>query len=532
MSTTCFRFDAFTIDMKGLCITGPWGRVELRPKSFDVLRYLVEHSDRVATKDALMKSVWPGVTVTEQSLTRCIYEIRHALRDESQRIIKTVPKRGYMLDVPVTVSSSNAAGSEARRKVTPDARSEAPSGDLPLPDRPSIAVLPFINLSGDRDEAYVADGIVEDIITELSRFGELLVIARNSSFRYKRKAVDVRRVSRELGVRYVLEGSVRRGSDRIRITVQLIDGTTGAHCWAERYDRKLEDIFAIQDELTRTIASVLAAQVQNAEVARMLAKPPRNWQAYDLCMRALAPFNAFYASYSASDLYEARHFLEQALLIDPQYGRVYAMLSSTYLSAWIHPLDNGYLNPAAIARAHQLARRAVETGPNLPIAHEHLGLALAFMGRHDESIAAFERAAVLNPNFVSGRFGLALVYAGEPARAIRVLAAYRRLDPFYLASPAGFLGFAYHMLKKYDDATAPLVECTSWAPNFRAGHCWLAANYVRLGELGAARREITEVFRLSPKFTIEQQRQLTKFKRSEDAEHFFSSLRRAGLPEG
>lgn len=221
-------------------------------------------------------------------------------------------------------------------------------------------------------------------------------------------------------------------------------------------------------------------------------------------MRALTPFNGFYASYSESDLYEARNFLEQAVLIDPQYGRVYAMLSSTYLSSWIHPLDDDYLNPAAIARAHQLARRAVETGPNLPIAHEHLGLALAFMGRHDESIATFERAAALNTNFVSGRFGLALVYAGEPARAIRVLAAYGRLDPFYPASPAGFLGFACHMLKKYDDAMAPLVECTSRAPNFRAGHCWLAANYARLGELGAARSAIAEVSRLSPKFTIEQ----------------------------
>jgi adenylate cyclase len=532
MSATCFRFDVFTIDLNGLCVTGPWGRVDLRPKSFDVLRYLVEHSDRVATKDALMESVWPGVTVTEQSLTRCIYEIRHALRDESQRIIKTVPKRGYMLEVPVALSSSNAARRGARRKLTRDAWSEAPAGNLPHADRASIAVLPFTNLSGDRDQAYVADGIVEDIITELSRFGELLVVARHSSFQYRRKTVDVRRVSRELGVRYVLEGSVRRGLDRIRITVQLIDGTTGAHCWAERYDGKLKDIFAIQDELTRTIASVLAAQVQNAEVARILATPATSWQAYDLCMRALAPFNAFYASYRASDLYEARHFLEQALRIDPQYGRVHAMLSCTYLSAWIHQLDGDYLNPAALARAHELARRAVESGPNLPIAHENLGFALAFMGRHDESIAAFERAAALNPNFVTGRFGLALVYAGEPARAIKVLAAYRRLEPFYPGSPAGFLGLAYHMLNKYQDATAPLLECTSRAPKFRSGHCWLAANYVRLGELGAARREIAEALRLSPKFTIEQQRRLMKFKRSEDAEHFFSSLRRAGLPEG
>jgi adenylate cyclase len=521
----------FTIDLDAVCVTGPWGRVHLRPKSFDVLRYLVERSDRVATKDALMEALWPGVTVTEQSLTRCIYEIRLALRDEDQRIIKTVPKRGYILGVPVAVPSSNAADRETRRTVTRDAPSQAPSGHVSLPDRPSIAILPFIDLSGDSDQAYVADGIVEDIITELSRFGELLVIARNSSFRYRSKAVDVRKVSRELGARYVLEGSVRRGSDRIRVAVQLIDGSTGAHCWAERYDGKLSDIFAIQDELTRTIASVLMAQVQNAEVSRILATPATSWQAYDLCMRALVPFSAFYASYQAADLYEARRFLEQALRIDPQYGRLYAMLSCTYLSSWIHQLNDDYLSPAALARAYELARRAVETGPNLPIAHEHYGFVLSYMGRHDEAISAFERAAALNPNFVTGRFGLALVYAGDPARAIEVLATYRRLEPFYPGSPAGFLGLAYHMLKDYKDAMAPLLECTSRAPNFRSGHCWLAANYVRLGELGAARREVAEALRLSPNFTIAQQRHLMKFKRSEDAEHFFGSLLQAGFPE-
>lgn len=172
----------------------------------------------------------------------------------------------------------------------------------------------------------------------------------------------------------------------------------------------------------------------------------------------------------------------------------------------------------------------MEIGPNLPIAHEHLGLTLAFMGRHDASIAAFETAAALNPNFVTGRFGLALVYAGEPARAVRVLRAYQGLEPFYPASPAGFLGLAYHMLGKYEDARGPLLECTSRAPNFRSGHCWSAANYARLGELDAARWEVAEALRLSPKFTIEQQRQLMKFKQSEDAEHFFDSLRQAGLP--
>lgn len=528
MTAKCLRFDVFTLDLDRLCLGGPCGGVDLRPKSFDVLRYLVEHGGEVVSKEAVMEAVWPGVTVTDESLTQCISDIRRALRDGSQRIIKTVSKRGYMLDVPVSVSLNNAAGGTLR---TTSAAIRDLSADLPLPDRPSIAVLPFANLSGGVDQEYLADGFVEDIITELSRFGELFVIARNSSFKYKGKVVDVRKVSRELGVRYVLEGSVRRDSDRIRITAQLIDAMSGAHRWAERYDRKLEDVFAVQGEVARTIVSVLAAHVGKAEVERMLAKPPATWQAYDYCMRGMGPFDSFYASYSVSDLYEARQLFGRALSIDPHYARAHALLSSTYLSAWIHPLDDDYLNSAVLERAHQIARRAVQLGPNLPVAHEHLGLVLTFMGRHGESIAAFDRVAALNPNVTSGRFGLALVRAGEPERAIRIIEAVRRLDPFYPAAPAGFLGFAYHMLKRCEEALPPLLECTSRAPNFRSGHYWLAANYAQLGQLDEARREIAEGLRLAPTFTVEEQKQLMKFKRREDAEYFFDGMRKAGLPE-
>ena len=212
-------------------------------------------------------------------------------------------------------------------------------------------MLPLDNLSGDKGQDYFCDGITEDIITELSRFSELFVIARNSSFQYKGKAVDVRQVGRDLGVRYVLQGSIRRDGDRVRISVQLADAVTGAHRWAERYDRQIEDVFAVQDEVARTIVAILAAHVNKAEIERTLNKPPETWQAYDYYLRAADAHVSFLSSWKATDLYEVRRLLEQSLAIDPNYARAYAGLAGTHLSAWLLSLDGDYLNPACLDRA-------------------------------------------------------------------------------------------------------------------------------------------------------------------------------------
>src|SRR5262249_41134277 len=192
---------------------------------------------------------------------------------------------------------------------------EEPAATLPLPDRPSIAVLPLDNLSGDKGRDYFCDGITDDILTELSRFSELFVIARNSSFQYKGKTVDVRQVGRDLGVRYILQGSIRREGGRVRISVQLADAVTGSHRWAERYDRQIEDVFAVQDEVARTIVAVLAAHVNRAEIERSLNKPPETWQAYDHYLRAAEPFASYLSSYKAAELYDVRRLLEQSIAI-------------------------------------------------------------------------------------------------------------------------------------------------------------------------------------------------------------------------
>jgi adenylate cyclase len=477
----------------------------------------------------MLSAVWPDVTVTDESLTQCIRDVRRALGDESQRIVKTVPRRGYLVDVPVTASDA-AAAQPARATKTAPASEAVP---LALPDRPSIAVLAFTNMSGDTGQDYFSDGITEDIITGLSRFSELFVIARNSSFQYKGRSPDIRQVGRELGVRYVLEGSIRRAGDRVRISAQLIDAVTGAHRWAERYDRELKDVFAVQDEVSRAIVVLLVAHVSKAEAERTRLKPPATWQAYDFFMRASDILGARWSSsFKVADLYEARRLLERSIALDPHYARAHAALSSTHLAAWIQPLDQDFLTPAALERAHRLAREAVELDPNLPFAHAQLGNVLTFQGQHEQSVAEFEKAIALNPNFTDWRFGVALVRAGEPARAIQVIEAHMRYDPFYSPWALGQLGLVRYILKEYVEALPPLREWASRTPGVREGHLWLAATLAQLGRLDEARAEAAEVLRIDPKFTIDgSQRRVSLYKHPEDAEHLFDGLRKAGLPE-
>src|SRR5262245_45822916 len=403
--------------------------IAAEPQIFDLLQYLISNRERVVSKDDLLAAVWDGRIVSESTLSSSLSAVRHAIGDsgEEQRLIKTVPRKGVRF--VGTVRDEETSGSPGTNAASPP-----PTAYPALPGRPSIAVLAFTNMSGDPGQDYFSDGITEDIITGLSRFSELFVIARNSSFQYKGKSPDIRQVGRELGVRYVLEGSIRRAGDRVRISAQLIDAVTGAHRWAERYDRELKDIFAVQDEVSGAIVAILVAYVNKAEVERTLLKPPATWQAYDFFMRASDVYTAARSSFNVADLYEARQLLERSISLDPSYARAYATLSDTHLLAWIYRLDEDYLSPAALERAHRLAWKAVQLDPNFPIGHASLGMVLTFEGQHEQSVAEFEKAIALNPNFSDWRFGTALVRAGEPARAIQVVETHMRYDPFYTPS--------------------------------------------------------------------------------------------------
>lgn len=522
-----YLFEEYALDTDRRELSRRSELVRLEPQAFDLLEYLIRNRGRVVSRSDLIAAVWAGRIVSDSAMTTRINAARCAIDDngKAQRLIKTLPRKGIRF--VGAVLEEDAEGAETGLRPS--------TSHLALPDKPSIAVLAFTNMSGDPGQEYFSDGITEDIITELSRFSELFVIARNSSFRFKGRSPDIRQVGRELGVRYVLEGSIRRAGDRVRISAQLIDATSGVHRWAERYDRKLENIFAVQDEVSRAIVSILVVHVNKAEAERTLLKPPATWQAHDFLMRA----SDVWSARNAADLHEARRLLhetrsllERSISLDPGYARAYAMLSQTHLAAWIQPLDEDHLNHAALERANRFVRKSLQLGPELPIAHAQLGAVLTFEGQHEQAIAQFERAIALNPNFTDWWFGMALLRAGEPARAIAAIETHMRYDPFCSPWALGQLGLAHYTLKNYSKALSPLRELTFRVPNMRQGHVFLAANLAQLGQLDEAHAEAAEILRIDPKYTIDgTQRRLALFKRPEDVEHFLNGLHKAGLPK-
>ncbi len=392
-------------------------------------------------------------------------------------------------------------------------------------------MLPFANLSGDPQQDYFSDGIADDIITELSRFSELRIIARNSSFQYKGKAADIRQVARELGAWYILEGSVKRIGDRVRITAQLIDAAAGTHRWAERYDRELHDVFAVQDEVARAIVTILAAHVNRAETERALLKPPAAWEAYEYYLRGAEAYLLHISRRTKASLYDARRLLEQSLAIDPGYARAVAMLSWTHFGAYVEPFDGDYLSPAALDRAVELAGMAVHLDPRLPQARAQLGYVLLYKRRHDAAIAEFERAFALNPNYIDYRYSAALIFTGEHAAALQVLEESIRLDPFPWPQAFGQMGLANYLLKRYGEAVRLCGEQASRWPNLQLAHLHLAAAYAQSGRLEEAKAEAAEVLRINPGFTIERYKRILVHKDPKDLEHRLDGLRKAGLPE-
>jgi adenylate cyclase len=535
MSQTALQFGSFILDLDRLCLRGPAGEIDLRPKSFEVLRYMVQHSGRVVAKDELMATVWSDVTVTDDSLTRCISEVRRAIGDEGQRILKTVPRRGYLLDAPVIPdrnSATAAAGETARSRVPRGERETDWSEAADLTDGPFIAVLPFANLSGNVEEDYFSDGFTEDIITELSRLSELRVIARHSSFQYKGKVVDVRQVGRDLGVRYVLEGSVRRSGYRIRVIAQMVDAASGAQRWAERWDSKLEDVFAIQDEVVRTLASLLIVHVRKAEVERALLKPPATWQAYEYFIRGLDVHLAYQSSQDVAALHEARLYLEHAISSDPAYARPYSALAISHLSSWSNFGDQEFLQSSALERAYQYARKAVQLDPQLAYGQVTFAWVLTWRSEHDAALSALDRALRLHPSYSHWQIAGIFMFAGEFDRAVETMKTYMRLDPYHPTSAIGWLGVTHFALGHLAEAQTLLREAVARSPNRAMFHYWLAATLGQMGDAEAARRQATMLLKLQPSFTITgTARRLAVFRRADVAEGFLEGLLKSGLPK-
>ena len=395
---------------------------------------------------------------------------------------------------------------------------------LPLPDKPSIAVLPFANMSGDPEQEYFSDGITEDLITDLSKISGLFVISRNSVFTYKGKVVKVEEVGQELGVKYVLEGSVRKARNRVRITAKLVDTTTGGHLWAERYDRDLRDIFALQDEVTQKIVTALVVKLTEDEQERLVRKGTDNLEAYDYALRGMDYFFRFTKEANG----QARQMFEKAIDLDPKYA-----LAHTWLG-WTHWLDYSFgwsQDPQSLEGAFELAQRAISLDDSVSEAHALLGKVHLWKRHHDLAIAELEKTLSLNRNYADGLTGLgeALYFAGRPEEAIGLVKKAMRLNPKYPVWYLLNLGHAYFLTGRYEEAITTLKRVINRNPNFWPAYIYLAASYVELGQDEKARIEASEVLRINPNFSLEAGRQRLPYKDKAVLEHLFDILRKAGL---
>ncbi len=392
-------------------------------------------------------------------------------------------------------------------------------------EKASIAVLPFVNMSGDPEQEYFADGISEDIITALSKISQLLVIARNSSFTFKGKAVRVDEVCQKLGVRFVLEGSVRKSGNRVRITAQLIDGASGGHLWADRYDRELTDIFAVQDEVTREIVAALALNLTEGERRQLASEPAHNAEAYEYFLRGRDCF--WRPSKATSD--EAKLMLQRAIELDPKLVPAYALLSVVHSRDY---LNDWGLSPAnSLQQAGELAQRAVALDDRDAHARWALGGYYLWSRRHDDAIRELEKATALDSNLAVAHvlLALALQYAGESDRALGVFDRVFALDPYHSDVYLHFQAQAYFQLGRYEKAIEILKRRLVRNPNTDISHALLAASYGHLGRLDDARAEWQDVLRINPTYSIEQRRKVLPYKNPADFDPFVDGLRKAGL---
>jgi TolB-like protein/tetratricopeptide (TPR) repeat protein len=494
--------------------------IPVGPQVFDLLVYLLQNRDRVVSKDNLLAAIWHGRAVSPSTLTSHINAVRMALGDTGaeQRLVRTIARKGFRF-----VGDVDASAHAAR-----DAPGAPPEGPA-LPDRPSIAVLPFLNLSDDPAQEYFADGVAEDIITGLSRIKWLFVIARNSSFVYKGRAVDMKQVGRELGVRYVLEGSVRKAVGKVRITGQLIDLSTGAHIWAERFDGTLDDIFHLQDQVTTSVVGAITPRLEQAEIERAKSKPTENLDAYDYFLRGMA--NSYQRGREATS--SALALFSRAIELDADFAAAYGMAAWCYV--WRQ--YNGWMLDRAQERTQgaKLARRAVELGRDDAVALARGGYGLCLLaGEFESGIAFVDRALRLNPNLATTWVlsGLLRNFTGETDLAIEHLARAMRLSPLDPTSyhmQAG-TGFAHFLAGRLDDACDWAGRALREEPDFVPASAVIAAGHALAGRIKEAEQAMARLRQIDPGFRVSQFTP-TMLRRPEHLARWKEGLRKAGLPD-
>ena len=521
-----FLFEDYALDTDLRELQRGAAVVSVTPQVFDLLDYLIRNRGRVVSKDDLINRIWNGRSVADAALTTRLNAARSAIGDsgQEQRLIKTLPRKGFRFVGPVLEAQGPAGEAVANDQM------ESQEPVLALPDKPSVAVLPFQNLSDDPEQEYFADGMVEDIITGLSRSKLLFVIARNSSFTSKGKAVDIKQVSRDLGVRYVLEGSVRKAGKRIRVTGQLVDASTEANIWAGKFDSDLGDIFDLQDRLTSSVIGAISPELERAEIARARRKPTESLQAYDYYLRAL--FSTY--KWNRESNGESLRMAKLAIELDPAFALAYALAADIFgqKKAFVWTED------AAKERveSQQLAERALQLDQDDPLVLAHAAQVYTYLLEDPENGSAFAaRAIALDPNLVLARLwaGWAQIYLGDHNAAIEQFSAAIRLSPIdpRLFLPQTGMACAHFLAGRHEEGLSWATRAIQRQPNFPVAQRMVMVNFAIAGRIAEARRACDAALQTDPTLRISGVISRIPFRRLEDIEKLGQAYRMAGVPE-
>ncbi len=510
-----FRIGSFSLDTDRLELRDGDELLAVQPQVFSLLACLIENRDRVLSKDEIFETVWDGRIVSDGTLNARINAARGALGDngKDQSIIRTVARKGFRFVAEVTVEGDGA--------VAPD-----PSK---LSEKPSIAVPPFTNLSNDPEQEYFSDGLSEDIITALSHIRQFFVIARNTTFTYRGHAVDVPAMARELSVRYVLEGSVRRAGTRVRISVQLIDGETGNHLWAEKYDRELADIFEVQDEITTMVVGAIEPELNRAEQSRARRKPSENLDAWDLYQRGV--WHCWHNS--KVHVLEARRLLRQAIDLDPDFCLAHAFLTFTLWRHVVFQMSEAHNED--MDEALKIGKKAIAIDQGN--AHAHWAVGAIYMQQREHELARQElsRAIEINPSFAHAYqyLGWTMVYDNEPEEGIRKVQLAQRLSPNDPVAWGMILiqAQAHVNMKAFAKAEKLARQAKLLADNIPI-NCTILAASGHTGNTDDAETLINEVMEIAPGFTATKITGVFPFKHQADIDAWVEGLRKAGVPKG
>ncbi len=504
-----YEFGGFSLDLDRRLLFRATTEVALRQKSFDVLAYLLAHRGRAVAKNEILDAIWPQVTVTGDSLTQCIHDIRTTLEDDGQQLIRTLPRRGYIFAGEVVQHDENADCEPA-----------------PLRTAPSIAILPFANLSSNTEYDHFAQGLSEDLITRLARLKWLFVASRNSSFSYTGKITEARQVASDLGVRYVLNGSVRCSGQRLRISTQLSDTSSGLQVWAERYDGEIADFFAVQDRISHSVVAAIEPKIYVAEHQRFQNQPPESLDAWGFVMKAM-PFVWTWGS--ADEIETAQKLLSRATEIDPNYARANSLL------AWTHAarMQLGWADADSLRIARELAQSAVRRDPEDPWAHFAQGYVFMVARDFASAVGSLTEAIALNPSFAFAHLilGCTYGYGGIPEVGLQHLDTAERMSPRDHTLPAihATKGICHLIGRRFAQAVDLEQKAVALRPHFGTAWRTLAAAAGLSGGRETGEHALAQAKRLQPSLSLEWIEKYHPIVKFEDRALYSDGLRQAGL---